>query len=442
MGAGMLKRILPVLTLLLAGTVLLGGCAAREGGAETLSEPAPEEAVSLPAESAPSSWTAEGEAEGVVPKLTITEVMVSNHATLRDPDGDFSDWIEIRNDSGKDINLAGWQLSDRRGRDGLVFPAFLLPKDTTFVVFASGKDRPEELHTPFSLSADETLYLRSPDGTTVSEIICPDLPADRSWALQEDGSWAECLYPTPWRENTAAAYDAWQEEAGCGSPLLISEVTVSDPNGLFSPDYSGSDWVELKNVSSSPINLSGWYLSDRAENLKKAALPARTLEPGGITVIRCDRLGLKLNSENEALYLSEEEGGLQDWLSLRDIPLGGSFGRMTGRNGTFFFASVSPGQENTNGYRRVSKMPEALTPDGVFDGSETVLLDLKADGPVYYTVDGSVPTVSSQPWTGLASVPASCTVRAIAAEPGALPSRVLTLNYFIGEDFPCRWSVW
>jgi hypothetical protein len=108
---------------------------------------------------------------------------------------------------------------------------------------------------------------------------------------------------------------------------------------------------------------------------------------------------------------------------------------MAGRNGAFFFASVSPGQENANGYRRVSKMPEALTPDGVFDGSETVLLDLKADGPVYYTVDGSVPTVSSRPWTGLASVPSSCTVRAIAVEPGALPSRVLTLNYFIGENF-------
>ncbi len=62
-----------------------------------------------------------------------------------------------------------------------------------------------------------------------------------------------------------------------------------------------------------------------------------------------------------------------------------------------------------------------------------MLLDLQAAGTIYYTVDGSVPTLSSQTFSGLASVPVSCTVRALAAEPGALPSRVLTLNYFIGE---------
>ena len=92
---------------------------------------------------------------------------------------------------------------------------------------------------------------------------------------------------------------------------------------------------------------------------------------------------------------------------------------MAGRNGGFFFASVSPGRENADGYRRVSAAPKALTPDGVFDGSETVLLDLKAAGTIYYTVDGSVPTLSSQTFSGLASVPVSCTVRALAAEPGA-----------------------
>ena len=419
-----------ILLFLLPGILLLGGCAMHESSLQPT--PVPAESVSTADTSVSDSVVSSADE---TPLLTITEVMPRNHATLRDPDGEFSDWVEIRNDSGVDVNLSGWRLSDRRSRDGLVFPPFLLPADTTFVVYASGKDRPEELHTPFSLSAGESLYLCSPDGSTVSELVCPDLSADRSWALQEDGSWEECLYPTPWRENSTAAYDAWQNESVCSSPLIISEVAVSDPNGSYSPDFGGSDWVELKNVSSSPISLSGWYLSDNPDNLKKTVLPARTLDPGALTVIRCDRLGLKLNSENEALFLSEEESGLQDWLVLRDIPLGGSFGRMAGRNGGFFFASVSPGRENADGYRRVSAAPKALTPDGVFDGSETVLLDLKAAGTIYYTVDGSVPTLSSQTFSGLASVPVSCTVRALAAEPGALPSRVLTLNYFIGENF-------
>ena len=88
--------------------------------------------------------------------ILITELMTRNHATLQDQDGDFSDWIELQNMSGADINLEGWSLSDRDNRDGLVFPAYLLPADSCFVVFASGKNRPLDLHAPFSLSAGET----------------------------------------------------------------------------------------------------------------------------------------------------------------------------------------------------------------------------------------------------------------------------------------------
>lgn len=408
-----------VFLFLLPGLFLLGGCSLSKAAAD--SAPVPTISASLP------------ERE-LAPLLTITEVMTRNHATLRDPNGDFSDWIEIRNDSGEDVNLCGWSLSDRSNRDGLVFPAFLFPADSTFLVYASGKDCPEELQAPFSVSSDETLYLRSPDGETVSQLICPDLPADYSWALQADGSWKECLYPTPWRENTAAAYDALQNEAVCQSPLQLNEVLVSDPNSSFSK-LGGGDWVELKNVSTSPIDLSSWYLSDQEDHLRKAVLPSITLPAGGITVVSCDNIGLSLSSSNEALFLSEDTAGLQDWLVLRDIPLGGSYGRMSGRNGAFFFAAATPGMENQDGKRRVSAMPVSLTPDGIFEEHDPVVLELSAQGTIYYTLDTSVPTISSVEWKGPISISGSCVVRAVSVESGALPSRPLTLNYFIGEEF-------
>ena len=108
---------------------------------------------------------------------------------------------------------------------------------------------------------------------------------------------------------------------------------------------------------------------------------------------------------------------------------------MSGKNGSFFFAKASPDEENTDGYRRISAMPTATTPDGVFASSDPVVLDLQADGEIYYTFDASVPTKDSLSWKGTTIVPASCIIRAISVEPGALPSRVLTLNYFIGEEF-------
>ncbi len=366
--------------------------------------------------------------------ILITEIMTKNHASLQDGDGDFPDWIELYNNSGQDLNLAGWSLTDRENRDGLVFPAFLLPADTWFVVYASGKDRPEELHAPFSLSEGEELFLKAPDGTLADSILCPDISSDISYARQPDGSFSECLYPTPWRENTASSYDAWQKDLVCSSPIQINEVLVSDPNARFS-SYEGSDWVELKNTSANSVSLSGWYLSDDDDDYWKASLPSVTLEPGDLTVVRCDQLGLSLNSANEALFLSRKGSGLQDWLVLRDIPYGGSFGRIPGQNGGFFFAEASPDKENRSGFRRVSATPVATTPDGFFDSSEEVVLDLQANGKIYYTYDSTVPTQSSLAWAGPTAIPASCVIRAISVEPGALPSRPLTLNYYIGESF-------
>ena len=84
-------------------------------------------------------------ADDITGALIITEVMVKNHAVVQDPEGDFPDWIELCNNSGEDLDLTGWSLTDRMGKDGLVFPSYLLPADAYFVVFASGKDRPADL---------------------------------------------------------------------------------------------------------------------------------------------------------------------------------------------------------------------------------------------------------------------------------------------------------
>ena len=366
--------------------------------------------------------------------LIITEVMIKNHAVVQDPEGDFPDWIELCNNSGADLDLTGWSLTDRFGKEGLVFPSYLLPADAYFVVFASGKDRPADLHAPFSLSAGEDLYLKNPEGEVVCHLLCPDLPANISYAMGSDDSFSACLYPTPWYENTTSSYDALQEQMEVPGPIQINEVMVSDPNARFSP-YDGSDWVELKNISSETVTLEGWFLSDDDDNYRKAWLPPAVLEPGDVTVVRCDQLGLSLGSGNESLFLWQDGNGLLDWLSLRDIPYGGSYGRLPGRNGTFFFAKATPDMENQDGRRRVSAMPVATTPEGFFDGSEKVVLDLQSPGQIYYTFDATMPTQDSLPWVGPTEVPATCVIRAIACEYNALPSRPLTLNYFIGENF-------
>ena len=130
----------------------------REAEAEAEAEPEPER-------------DGEPEPEGYQgPWLQITEWMATNRDTLKDEDGDSSDWIEIHNPSDTPINLAGYHLSDDEDAPGRwTFPAYVLEAKGFLVVFASGKDRrdPEApLHTDFKLSASgEHLSLSAPDGT-------------------------------------------------------------------------------------------------------------------------------------------------------------------------------------------------------------------------------------------------------------------------------------
>ena len=86
-----------------------------------------------------------------VPRLT-------NDRTLADADGDFSDWIEVRNPTTAPVSLDGWHLTDSAAQlEKWTFPAVTLEAGGNLVVFASGKNRTvpgSELHTNFALDGD------------------------------------------------------------------------------------------------------------------------------------------------------------------------------------------------------------------------------------------------------------------------------------------------
>ena len=380
---------------------------------------------------------------GTGSSVIISELMEKNRAVLRDEDGDFSDWIELHNVSDKAVSLSGWRISDKSGDPGWAFPDVTIESGEYLLVFASGKDKSgSELHTDFSLSGDETVYLLSPAGSVADQAACGGTEADVSMALGADGEWAQSLYPTPGYENSAAGYDALQETLSPADALVISEVMVANTKTYYAGAPGYCDWVELKNISDSDISLSGYYLSDSLKDLSKYALPDSVLAPGGTIIILCgaddDGSGVynlasfSLNSSCEQLYLSRSEE-LVDYAALRDIPYECSFGRMDGENGWFYFAKPSPGKANANGARRVAAKPVNLTADGVFDGVEGVTVELSGAGTVRYTLDGSTPTEKSPEYTKPITVSSTGVVKAVSFEDGALPSRTLMLSYIINE---------
>lgn len=427
------KKAIKMIPILLTAVLLCAGC-----------RQAPEVTPSPSPTASPEPTLSPEELNRGLGQLVISEFVEKNRAVLRDEDGDFSDWIELYNQSREAVSLSGCTISDKENKTGWALPETELEPGQRLLLFASGKDRQgAELHTDFALSGDEGVYLRNEQGTLLSAAACGGCEADVAMALQADGSYEQSLYPTPGYENSRAGYEAFQQSLSCGSPLLINEVVVYNRSTLPQKDEY-YDWVELKNVSSQPVLLSDYYLSDHNDQLTKYQLPALSLQPGELWVVLCttepllpglmESTGFGLDSGNEQLYLSDSQGQLLDYVSLRDIPYDASYGRQEGESGWFFFASASPGEENTGGGRTLAEKPVSLTRDGVFNNIEGMLVELSASGSIRYTLDGSVPTADSEEYTGPIYIDKTTVIRAVNLEEGALPSRTLSLSFIINEN--------
>ena len=146
-------------------------------------------------------------------RVMISEFMASNQRTIRDEDGDASDWLELFNSGELAVDLTGWFLTDDPTQLAKWrFPEVELAPGAYLLVFASEKNRTNParpLHTNFKLDeAGEYLALVSPLTNVVSE-FAPVYPAqfvDVSFgrALGAPETLGYFLKPTPGAANTAS----------------------------------------------------------------------------------------------------------------------------------------------------------------------------------------------------------------------------------------------
>ena len=380
---------------------------------------------------ASSDWTRGTADHSTDARVEISEVMARNRAAFCTENHTFPDWVELHNIAGEPVDLGSWVLTDRADKQKLFLKSVLLEPDEYLVIPVP--EAPEEIAAGdgFSISEGETVFLLDETGSVQSQMQCNGVEKDCSLVRMPDGSIRQSPYPTPGRENTKAAYDQWQSSAVRESPVLINEVVVADPDKIFE---DLGDWIELVNLSEETVTLEDWTISDDWDNLTKAYLPKTELEPRAVEVFSCSELGIALNSGHDELFLWNAEGQLADWMPLMNIPCGGSFGRITGENGTFYFSEASPGTENEHGKRRVSEAPRLLGKDGVYNGVKEVPVEFEADGMVYYHIGTSLPTEESEVYRFGFTVSKTCTIRAFAVEENAIPSACVTFSYIINQN--------
>ncbi|MDG2399257.1 MAG: CotH kinase family protein [Akkermansiaceae bacterium] len=67
--------------------------------------------------------------------------------------------------------------------------------------------------------------------------------------------------------------------------VVISEFLASNVSGLTDEDGENSDWIELWNLSGETVDLTGWALTDDADNLQRWVFPKVVLTPGEKLVV-------------------------------------------------------------------------------------------------------------------------------------------------------------
>ena len=371
-------------------------------------------------------------------KLIVSELMSKNKAALPNGEGRFADWVELENISGEALPLSGWALSDFPNQLRWVFPDMTLDAGERALVFFDGSTGPD-----FSLSLGETLYLYSPDGQVRDQVLCASDRDDCSLVRGDDGSFSETCWVSPGYPNDLDGYLRYCEDHA-NSGLVIYEAVVA--NDSFKPAgmREACDWVEVKNSSKTAIALGGYTLSDKSGEVKWT-FPEQNLGPGEILLICCHNdaggsigsalnTGFSLSASGEQLFLRDSSGALVDYMALHDLTEGGSMGRMDGQNGFFYFSTPTPGENNTDGQRRVSDQATAVTPDGIYNEVDTLSVVLASPGEIHYTTDGTVPTPDSPLYTEPISVDRTTVIRTLTLEEGALPSRVQTLSYIVNEN--------
>ena len=114
--------------------------------------------------------------------LVINEVMAANSSAVPDENGNFSDWLELYNGTGHDLNLEGVMLTNRTDRITFPFPAYVLKAGGYVLVFADKSyqlDPAKPFHGKFKISsAGDHLYLYDPNMYLIDEVVTPTMTAD------------------------------------------------------------------------------------------------------------------------------------------------------------------------------------------------------------------------------------------------------------------------
>ena len=234
------------------------------------------------------------------------------------------------------------------------------------------------------------------------------------------------------------------------SDVVISELMASNEATLIDEDGGYSDWIELYNRGDETADLTGWHLTDDADQPGRWRFPQTSLEAGAFLVVFASgknrsvadgeyHTNFKLSRNGEYLALFEADGTSLVQEFAPEFPSQSndvSYGLTGTQTELQYFVTPTPGAPNEDGVLGTVSAPSMSVDRGFFYAPFELHMESTTEGAtIRFTLDGSVPSASNgMDYQSPIHVTKTSTVRAVAYKDGYRSSPVATHTYLFLRD--------
>ena len=384
------------------------------------------------------------------PLLSITQFLPSNRGSSKFIDNRIFGFVVITNISDDVQSLEGVTLSnslDRRYREAL--PQVSLDPNESVLVWMRGSSLPfEGLSMGFTLDNVSGEIVLSNAKGLLQDYVSYDQVVNGFGQVRVNGQWQTTAYLSGPYDYTASGIRQFNERYHPNpKDLMINELMNNNTQYLPQQGAQTYDWIELKNNSSSSINLSNYALSTSFDNPTRFILPNKVLQPGekivvfasgevALTTSNYIHLPFKLSDVQTLALFNVDLSGV-DSVFIADVPVNMTLAR-DNKAGFYISTTPTPNEENANFVEAVVSAPTFETQPGIYNEVNQLTVTLNTNLPTYYTLDGSVPTRGSRLYQDGIVINKTTVIKAISFQDGLLNSTMITGSYIVNEnhDFP------
>ncbi len=245
--------------------------------------------------------------------------------------------------------------------------------------------------------------------------------------------------------------------------ISLSEFMAKNVLSITDETGTHSDWIEIHNAGSCPVNLDGWCLTDDVTRLTKWRFPATNISGGQFIIVWASdknrrvpgaplHTNFKMGDEGEYLALVQPDGtniATQFYPTFPPQLPDVSYGMPADGATNAYLASPTPAMPNS-AETNFNVADLSLAPGrGWYTNSVAVSIGTPTAGAtLYYTTNGTVPSpTNGLVYTGPLVFTNTTVLRAAAYRPAFLPALASHTYVFpqrvifqTGTGFPATWG--